>query len=64
MKKLNTFKRETVTFVETMTAVDQHIYNEALFQLEQLTLRYVQHNKAPKTFKSTVMIMIILVKWI
>ena len=51
LKKLNTFKRETVTFVETMTAVDQKIYNEALIQLEQLTLRYVQHNKSPKTFK-------------
>ena len=51
LKKLNTFKRETVTFVETMTAVDQKIYNEALIQLEQLTLRYVQHNKPPKTFK-------------
>ena len=29
LKKLNTFKRETVTFVETMTAVDPKIYNEA-----------------------------------
>ena len=30
LKKLNTFKRETVTFVETMTAVDQKIYKEAM----------------------------------